>query len=271
MSPIRERAAAILGAIPKIDIRSSGTTAGLYSTYTGGLTQATLEANWKPPKNGIMTGCNAFTGWYGASLGAEKYLGRFDLDTYLPSIGKGHAWIKSAPARRPKYGDILRHTSFHVDVCDDFDGSVLKRVAAGQGSRALGYDVLCQVRGKAAYDPAKLQGWIDIDLFFGPAPTSIPVPPWLAGWWKVTWRGQVYYYCFDNARQVKWTQVAPLNTSVPMAFGMDTGKVTIESQRSLSIVWGASGSVERFGLLGFEPAQMSGTWNASDRLDARKL
>jgi hypothetical protein len=24
--------------------------------------------------------------------------------------------------------------------------------------------------------------------------TESPVPEWLVGWWKVTWRGQAYYY-----------------------------------------------------------------------------
>ncbi|NJN46970.1 MAG: hypothetical protein HC808_11395 [Candidatus Competibacteraceae bacterium] len=28
------------------------------------------------------------------------------------------------------------------------------------------------------------------------AATSFPVPPWLLGWWTVTWRGQSYYYFF---------------------------------------------------------------------------
>jgi hypothetical protein len=269
MTPIRDKAEGILDAIPNIEIRSNGATAGQYTTYTGGLTQARLEANWKA--GGKMTGCNEFTGWYGSRMGSKDYLGRFDLPDYLPKIGKRHAWVKSTPARRPKYGDILLHTGLHADVCLDFDGDVLNRLAAGQGGRALGYDILCRVRGKAAYNPANLQGWIDLDLYFGPAPTSLPIPSWLPGWWKVGWRSQVYYYWFDNTRHVKWTQLAPPDTAAPMAHASDTGSVTVESANAFAIIWGASGSIEKFHLLPYEPPQMSGTWNETDRLDAVRL
>src|SRR5262245_33939729 len=100
MSAIRDRARGILNGMPQGEIRSNDGT-GNYTKYTG-LTHAAMEESWK--NGGKLTGCNGFTGWYATSLGSEKYIGRFDLETYLPKIGKGHAWVKSKPGLRPQYG-----------------------------------------------------------------------------------------------------------------------------------------------------------------------
>lgn len=220
-----------------------------------------------------MTGCNAFVGWYAAQLRSEYYLGRFDLVTYLPTIGKGHAWVKSVSGRQPQYGDILLHTGLHVDVALDFDGNILNRMAAGQGGRGVGCDILCRVRGKGPFNFANLQGWIDLDLYFGPTPTTVPIPSWLPGWWKVTWRGQTYYYYFDRNYQVKWTQSPPSNTSQPLLLARDTGDFTIEGVAAVTIRWGATGSVEKLGLLPTTTGmvQMGGIWNGTERLDAVKM
>lgn len=268
MTAIRERAKGILNAIPD-GIRSNDKS-GNYEKYTGGLKHETLEANWK--KGGIMTGCNAFAGWYAAQLGSQKYLGRFDLPTFLPSIGKGHAWVKSAAGKRPAYGDILLHTGLHEDVALDFDGNILNRMAAGQGGKGMGCDILCRVRGKAAYNAANLQGWIDLDLYFGAAAATQPLPAWLPGWWKVIWRGQAYYYCFDRNNQVKWTQSPPSRTEQPPSVARDTGSVAVDGAASITIRWGATGSVEKLAPLANVGAlQMRGTWNGGERLEAVKL
>jgi hypothetical protein len=269
MTPIRERAKEILNAIPAGQIKSNDKS-GDYQKYTGGLKHETLEANWKA--GGIMTGCNAFAGWYASQLGSAHYLGRFDLVTFLPSIGKGHAWIKSASGRRPQYGDILLHTGLHEDVALDFDGNILNRIAAGQGGRSVGYDILCRVRGKGPYNFANLQGWVDLDLYFGIAPAAFPIPGWLPGWWHVTWRGQAYYYYFDRNNQVKWTPYPPSNILQLPGFFSDTGSFSVEGASGVTIHWNASGSVEKLAACPSSGAlQMSGTWNGSERLEAVKL
>src|SRR5271155_1590698 len=104
MSEIRDKAKDILAVIPEAprDIRSSGATKDLFTSLTG-TSQETMQHNWDG--GGIMTACNGFVGWYGRKLGADKYLGRFDLETYLPTIGKGYSWVKSTEKTRPKYGD----------------------------------------------------------------------------------------------------------------------------------------------------------------------
>src|SRR5207249_11751604 len=169
--------------------------------------------NWA--KGGMLTCCNEFVGWYAARLGSQKYLGRFDLETFLPSNGKAQSWVKSNEDARPEYGDICRHTAFHVGIALDFDGDIWTHVDAGQGGPNAGHDIIKRTRGSALYDYKKLQGWINIERYFDPTAQTVPVPSWLLGWWNITWRGQTYYYYFDGNYQVKWTRIVPINTLQP--------------------------------------------------------
>jgi hypothetical protein len=221
-----------------------------------------------------MTACNGFVGWYASQLGPTKYLGRFDLETYLPTIGKGHTWVKSTSDARPKFGDICRHTAFHVGVSLDFDGDVWNHVDAGQGGPRMGRDILKRTRGTGPYDYKKLQGWIDIELYFG-ASSGVqlgPVPEWIIGYWKVTWRAQAYYYYFGRDGQVKWTQVEPQSTSQPPLVVSDTGNFTIDGLNAVTIRWGSTGSVEKYNrTLVTTDEEMQGTWNGTEPLTAKKM
>lgn len=273
MSAIRDKARRIIEAIPHRDIRSNDGT-GDFAHYTGGVTQKTLDDAWKAGSN--LTCCNAFAGWYGRELGSAHYLGRFDLEKYLPTIDKGSAWVKSCAERRPRYGDILIHAQLHEDVALDFDGDVLTRIAAGQGGKRAGCDILKRVRGTGPYDWHKLLGWLDIDIYFdesiAPAPVDLPVPPWLPGWWTVTWRGRAYYYHFNAKRQVRWTDFKPMNTALPPTIPKDSGAITMDIAAGVTVRWNATGSVERFALQPVVGAlRMGGTWNGSERLEAVKL
>jgi hypothetical protein len=172
MSDTRDKARQILDAAlplgppPKI-ITSDGATAAKYIEMTG-LSQQNLTDNWA--KGGIMTGCNGFTGWYCRQMGFPIYMGGFDLKGLVAKAGKPEAWIESTPDNYPDYGDILRHTAFHVDVCVGWDGEdedILLRAAGGQGGKSVGHDIIKRVRGTGSYDPKRLMGWIDIDIFFG--------------------------------------------------------------------------------------------------------
>jgi hypothetical protein len=193
---VRERARKLLDeAVPKgVQIRSDGATEKRFTDLTGGASvlpmphksrQQYLMDVWK--KGGIMTACNEFVNWYARALGADVNLGRFDVEHFLQSIDKEYAWVQSAEDRRPKYGDILRHTSFHMDVALDFeDGDLLIRAGAGDGTGPIteprgkkvkdgaklvgGYDVITRTRGKTAYQWRDLQGWVDVELFFGGKP-----------------------------------------------------------------------------------------------------
>jgi hypothetical protein len=269
MSAIRSKAEGILHGIPNHDIRSNA--GDEYFKYTG-LAHSTMRANWD--KGGIMTGCNAFVGWYGRELGAPVYLGRFDLATYLPSIGKGDAWVRSTGARRPQRGDILRHKSFHVDVCDGWDGSILLRIAAGQGGKGMGCDVLKRVRGKAAFDPGNLEGWIDIDLFFAERRYDYkdPLAMWLSGWWSV-YDGNQYYYYFEDSGDVSYVTAKPRTMGAPPKLPLNQGSWTFEGNKVV-IVWNpADGgiTVETFSGATIGSTSMNGVSNRYAPLYAKKI
>jgi hypothetical protein len=269
MTPIRERAAGILNAIP-VPIRSTD-PGGNYAKYTGGLTHQTMADNWK--KGGIMTGCNAFAGWYAQQLGSSVYLGRFDLVTQLPKIGKGHAWVKSVAGKRPQFGDILIHAGLHEDVALAFDGDILNRMAAGQGGKGVGCDILCKVRGKGPFSAANLQGWVDIDLYFGATPAAAPPATWLLGWWSV-WDGNQYYYYFDAAAGVQYTKTKPSSRAAPPPHPLSRGGYQFLQPGVLVIEWNpADGGVTRetFGNAQPGSAKMNGTSNRYAPLVATKL
>lgn len=278
---IRDRARQILSAVPPLggQINSTGPTAQLFTKMTG-MTQATLEANWA--SGGIMTCCNAFTGWYSKELGSPLYLGRFDLDTYLPKNGKGDSWIKSEPGKRPKYGDICRFAKFHVGVSEDFEGDIWNHVDGGQGGKKTGYDVIKRIRDAHPFEHTKLLGWVDIEIYFGEtsaaeaavetaaAKSAGPVPDWLLGWWNVQWRGQAFYYHFNREYKVQWTQIVPRDTTRPATLANDTGAVAVDSPSTFSINWSATGSVEKFEK---SPGNlpMRGVWNDKEPLTAVKM
>jgi hypothetical protein len=217
-------------------ITSNGATASKYTEMTG-LSQQTMADNWA--KGGIMTGCNGFTGWYGAKMGSKTYIGGFDLQDIARRAGKPAAWVPSRQDNRPGYGDILRHTSFHVDVSVGFDGDVLQRAAGGQGGKGVGCDIIKRVRGTASYDYRKLSGWIDIDIYFdsSTAPSaSDATMQWLYGWWKV-WDGNDYYYYFFPNGKVQYTKSKPIVKTPPPAHPLNTGTYLYSSDGKLVIDW----------------------------------
>jgi hypothetical protein len=269
---IREKAAKVLQSVPMLpNVISSKLNRAEFLRLTG-TAHEVMEANWKT--GGIMTACNGFVGMYGQMLGSTKYLGRFDLDTYLPKIGKGHTWVKSTKDARPKYGDICRHTAFHVGVSLDFDGNFWNHADAGQGGPKIGADILKRTRSVNAYDYKKLQGWIDIELYFNESSQpSAPVPEWLIGWWKVLWRSQYYYYYFDRGRVATWTEIPPLDTKVPpICFPINNGKVSVDTRGGVVITWNDTGSVEKFSQsIGPNSLQMDGWWQDVEPLSAAKM
>jgi hypothetical protein len=158
-------------------------------------------------------------------------------------------------------GDIVVQADHHIGYVDTA-GSVIEAQDTHLGVRATG-----------RFSPQTPGSWTHLVRLPSPAAPAIPVPPWLLGWWKVTWRRDVYYYYFDRNNKVKWTQTPPGNTSLPPMNARDTGSIVMEGNAALTIRWGATGSVEKFGLLPstFGNLQMGGTWNGTERLDAEKL
>jgi hypothetical protein len=267
-SNIRERAKKILSVVPPLgeQINSNGATAELFKQLTN-KTQAQLEENWNA--GGKMTTCNEFVGWFGTQLGSTKYLGRFDIEAELTRMKKGQAWVSATSGARPKYGDIFRPKKFHMGISLDFEGDKWNTVESGQGGREQGYDII--KRKRTIWDANALQGWVDLELYFGASAPIGPVPDWLLGWWKVTWRGRLYYYYFDRGGDAQWTQTLPQNTGHPPTAAKDTGKVVVESLNVITIRWPATGAVEKLVKAPVATGQMSGTWNDREPLTAVKM
>ena len=271
---IRERARQILSEVPPLgqQINSVGPTASKFVKMTG-TSQATLEANWKT--GGIMTTCNAFTGWFGRELGSKDYLGRFDLEQMVKKWGKEHAWVSASSGAQPKYGDIFKAKKFHVGISLDFEGGMWNTAESGQGGSRTGYDII--KRKQTPWDPGAMQGWVDIDVLLGSGASasaqksSAPVPEWLPGWWVVSWRHESYYYFFDRNFGVSWTLVKPSSPSQPPAGARDKGTVTMEPLNVVSILWGATGTVEKLVKTPTTNEQMGGTWNGKEALTAVRL
>lgn len=260
-SNIRERARILLNDIPEdTDITSNGTsrvsTTGetmhdMFERLSNSSHESIIE-RWKSPDN--FTTCNGFTGYFSTRLGSPVTLGRFDLETYLPSIGKGYAWVKSTPDTRPKYGDICRYSIYHVGISLDFDGPYWKHVDSGQGGRKIGYDIIRRAKTKEPYTHTMLQGWLDLDLYFdGTPPTmngaalkqQIKVPIWLKGWWAVTCGAEKSWYKFDGDGNVYASAVAPSDATQPPLIVTDSGRLQIDSRDKFAVDWKTTGRYER--------------------------
>ena len=242
-----------------------------------------LLGEWRKEKSTLActTACNNFVIWYGTKIGIQGIGNYFDLKRSLDSTHRGFAWVPSSPDPkiRPKYGDILRHTNFHVDVAIGFDEPCLLRVGAGMSYHPRPtknveneWDRLMRVHGGAAYNWQALVGWLDIALYFGSG-TALPIPQWLLGWWTVTWRTQTFYYYFDASNKVRWTQNKWDNTTtnLPPGAPSDTGTFVV-NEDGVSTKWDTTGSVERFWVLaGSNNCNMVGALNETDQLYAVKI
>ena len=62
----------------------------------------------------------------------------------------------------------------------------------------------------------------------------------------------------------------PRDTTRPALAFNDTGKVSVESPSDFSIVWGKTGSIEKFARPLGSP-QMRGSWNSKEPLAASKM
>lgn len=262
---IRAKAREVLEQELPAGIQFRSDTDGNRFEQLTGYSHATLKANWD--KGGKMSTCMGYVAHYCTRLGLTPNLGRFDLDTFLPSIKKEHAWIRSTMSRRPKYGDILLHQGIHVDVSMGFDGNVLIRGAAGQGQIPR-YDAVARVRGNQAYDWTKLKGWVDLELYVGVAPAAIS---WLKGWWQV-WDGNYYFYFFGDGGFVQYTKTKPTGGQPPKN-PANQGDYALEGN-TLRVTWNPTGggtTVETFHNAFPGATQMNATSNRFSPLVATRL
>ena len=278
---IRERAKEILSVVPPLGQQinsdgsggSDGKTDPRFEKLTGKTHSGLLKA-WD--EGSKLTTCNEFVGWFGTQLGSQKFLGQFPIKDELPKWGRAHAWVDAASGARPKYGDIFRPKKFHMGISLDFEGNMWNTVESGQGGRSQNPRRDIIKRKQDVWKPHELEGWIDIELFFGPGVVNPGlIPDWLPGWWTVTWLGKPYYYHFDKGGQVKWTKVLPKNKWLPPQAPEARGTYAVEFRKDVTIQWfGPKGSVEKFSkAAGAGPGlpSMQGKLNGRDPLSAVKM
>ena len=100
---------------------------------------------------------------------------------------------------------------------------------------------------------------------------SLPIPPWLPGWWVVSWRGQSYYYHFSVTLHVIWTQVPPLTNRVPPLIVTGTGRFIVDTGSTVAIKWG-TGTEEKFAIVaGSRSKAMAGRLQGVEELKATRL
>jgi hypothetical protein len=243
MSAKRDEAATILAKVPTgTGIRSDKQPED-FLKWTG-ISHDDMKKSWRENMKGpkLLTACGGFAGTYAGMIGIKGLNSMFELQKSLIDAGKGHAWVPASSGADPQVGDILRHTTFHVDVAAGWDGRKLKRVAAGQSSHPRPttnveneFDCLKWVTGTSNYNSANLQGWLDLDLFFGPAPAPGATMGWLHGWWKV-WDGKTYYYYFAPGGGVQYTKAAPKGSGPPKQ-AINLGRYTVTPPAEVAITW----------------------------------
>lgn len=203
-----------------------------------GTNHFTLIKNWAG--GGIMTTCNGFVGKCGNAMGAKDFLGQFELEDFLRSKGKGHAWIPANSGKRPAYGDIFRPVKFHMGVSLGFNGNDWLTVESGQGGSRSGFDAI--KRYKKSFDPALLLGWCDMRLYLDSRP---PMPDWLKGMWIIYCGDKTYIYQFNEYYEAyfyPWKPIGDPRNSVPT----DTGTVSFQGSDSFTVTWSKEGGTEKF-------------------------
>ncbi|QQS53616.1 MAG: hypothetical protein IPM89_12160 [Candidatus Competibacteraceae bacterium] len=252
MADVRKKAENFLKQVPKSDVTSNGSTAALFTKLTGS-SHETLQATWKiedvakkkrrDAGNNNMAGlpttttCNAFVGQLGVAIGSPIFLGQFDIEQKLKKAGLGEAWIPAKSGKRPGYGDVFRPVRFHMGVSLDFSGDLWNTVESGQGGPGQdftkGFDIVR--RKQQPWDPASLQGWVDIEILMK---LATKIPQWMIGWW-----------CFEiNAtQQLVWLpergsaqsfDSPPPNTKQPPVREGKKGEITLDADsEGATIVW----------------------------------
>jgi hypothetical protein len=143
-------------------------------TFTS--THEWLRYQWDEQKSKVTT-CMEFVIEYGKNLGYPRgtpggYMGSFYVDTNLKQFNKGHAWVPYVGDKRPKDGDVVLFSNDsgkeHIGISFTFTGEkTWVTLESGQGPIGQ-YDSI--KKKEQNWGDRTMKGWVDLDLYFGPAP-----------------------------------------------------------------------------------------------------
>lgn len=203
-----------------------------------GLTHKALLKNWAG--GGIMTSCNGLVGTACRAMGAP-FLGAFELEKLLRSLGKGHAWVSARSGERPQKGDVFTAAGrLHMGVSLGFDGDTWLTVEGGQGGPSSGFDIVKRKSGP--FNPGSWEGWCDMRVFLD---SRGPVPDWLPGWWVIYHGGDTYNYHFNRYYEVSYSSYKPGGGSTPTT-PTDVGTFKLGPGDSVTVTWRTEGGTEQF-------------------------
>ena len=99
-----------------------------------------------------------------------------------------------------------------------------------------------------------------------------PLPGFaVLGWWEVVWRGQSFYYYFEKTGRVGWTQQKPKSLKQPLPIPQGSGYHFHRLASKMQVVWSQTGSVEEFETLKVAAGTMTGMWNGSEPMTAKRM
>jgi hypothetical protein len=254
MADVRQKARDFLTQVPEnVDVTSDGSTAALFTKLTG-TSHASLQATWKQEDvakkarrdagNFDMSGlpttttCNAFIVQLGQAIGSPISLGQFDIEQKLKSAGRGEAWVPAKSGKRPACGDVFRPLKFHMGASLDFVGDQWLTVEAGQGGPGddytKGHDIV--KRKKQPWNPAYLQGWVDIEILMKLVANK--TPKWMIGWWRFEMKPAAQFVWLPVHGSAQSFDKPPMNAKLPPIGPGKKGEITVDDDsEGLTIVW----------------------------------
>ena len=177
---------------------------------------------------------------------------------HVPAAG-GYGGPRGMFRRNPYTADTRHGDHIHLDYVD----WSLKTTGAEFLTNPYRWSQAAQTTGFADTLAADFRALTNA----APAPRA-PLPDWILGWWRVTWRGDVYYYFFESSGIAGYTTARPGNTLQSIAWPQDTGGASANGDQ-ISVRWNATGSVERFRR--GNGSSMTGMWNDREQLLATRL
>jgi hypothetical protein len=199
-----------------------------------GLTHQSLLENWAG--GGILTSCNGLVGNACRAMGAP-FLGAFELEKLLKSLGKGHAWVPANSGERPQKGDVFTAAGrLHMGVSLGFDGDTWLTVEGGQGGPTSGFDIVKRKSG--SFNPGSWEGWCDMRVFLD---KRGPVPDWLPGTWVIYHGNDTFYYRFN-----RYYEVTQLPHSATASAPIDAGTFALGAGDNVTVTWRTEGGTENF-------------------------
>jgi hypothetical protein len=172
----------ILDILKKIPTSGLSSDDAYFRTLTGGWTTKKLLTWWSNHPIGTQganfTTCNAFVGAVAVMAGAKQgsWLAKGPLSLYFCNKDIPNSWVPASSGRAPRPGDFYsmpyidgkgnKQEFGHVGIIYDVhDYIFIDTIDSGQGGRSANRDYI-RWRKNRIWTGGKINGWVDIDIYF---------------------------------------------------------------------------------------------------------